>query len=88
MLLQVGEEASSSINIKEWLKKKESKQRDGFAAQEAAARKAKLAVAKKKKEKNHYNQQPVRTHPPVLIYRHIFPLCCLSFEGNVVESYF
>lgn len=63
------EEDTSTIDVKERLKKvahakkkKTTKELDAAgkaAAQEAAARRAKLAAAKKK-EKNHYNQQPVR----------------------------
>ncbi|KAI4379909.1 hypothetical protein MLD38_006147 [Melastoma candidum] len=65
---QRGEDVSS-VNVKERLKKMASvkKKKPGkevdsaarAAAQEAAARNAKLASAKKK-EKSHYNQQPVR----------------------------
>lgn len=63
------EEDTSTVDVKERLKKvastkkkKSSKEMDAAAraaAQEAAARSARLAAAKKK-EKNHYNQQPVR----------------------------
>ncbi|XP_062022807.1 uncharacterized protein LOC133739100 [Rosa rugosa] len=63
------EEDTSTIDVKERLKKmatakkkKSTKELDAAAkaaAQEAAARRAKLAAAKKK-EKNHYNQQPLR----------------------------
>ncbi|XP_050364691.1 uncharacterized protein LOC126783290 [Argentina anserina] len=63
------EDETSTIDVKERLKKvaaakkkKSTKELDAAAkaaAQEAAARRAKLAAAKKK-EKSHYNQQPVR----------------------------
>ncbi|KAK4274382.1 hypothetical protein QN277_017610 [Acacia crassicarpa] len=63
------EEDTSTVDVKERLKKvastkkkKSSKEMDAAAraaSQEAAARSARLAAAKKK-EKNHYNQQPVR----------------------------
>ena len=63
------EEDASGIDVKEWLKKmasvrkkKSNKEFDAAAraaAIDAAARSARH-VAAKKKEKNHYNQQPVR----------------------------
>ncbi|KAK4795665.1 hypothetical protein SAY86_027991 [Trapa natans] len=63
------EEDSTSVHVKERLKKlaslkkkKSSKEMDAAAraaSQEAATRSAELAAAKKK-EKNHYNQQPLR----------------------------
>ncbi|KAI4337381.1 hypothetical protein L6164_015805 [Bauhinia variegata] len=63
------EEDTSTVDVKERLrkvasakKKKSSKEMDAAAraaAQEAAARNSRLAAAKKK-EKSHYNQQPVR----------------------------
>ncbi|KAF5176980.1 nuclear ubiquitous casein and cyclin-dependent kinase substrate 1-like, partial [Thalictrum thalictroides] len=64
-----GEEDTSTVDVKDRLKKvvsmrkkKSNKEMDAAAraaAIEAAARSARLAAAKKK-EKNHYNQQPVR----------------------------
>ncbi|CAA0838358.1 Unknown protein [Striga hermonthica] len=66
---QHADEDTSTIDVKDKLKKmvsvkkkKSSKEMDAAAraaAVEAAARSARLAAAKKK-EKNHYNQQPIR----------------------------
>ncbi|KAK6912685.1 hypothetical protein RJ641_022286 [Dillenia turbinata] len=70
---QAEEMGATTVDIKERLKKmslaekkkKPTKEMDGaarVAAVEAAARRAKLAAVKKK-ERNHYNQQPCRHEP-------------------------